>query len=390
MPKAPKKADLIKLMTDENVEHHLFSCSGSSQWLACGMSVWEQFGIPDVETDAAAEGTQAHGLAEIALMSQVDNPLDPLAETYGIEMCYFVNEYVKYVDKVLGANSRRWIEQRINVGNYILGGYGTADVVGYTQENDIHIIDLKYGKGVQVFAKDNPQLKLYALGVLDAMYRADKPVRNIWVHIAQPRLFHYEAFRLEDTDLWEFGEYVKQWVDRCLDKDVDYNPSQRACQWCKAQATCTALYEHNLSVITDDFEDLSPPAPEALTLDELRRVMDNKKLIETWLKGIEAHIFQRIERGEKFPGYKMVEGRSQRRYGDNAEEVLEKILGENAFEKKLITITAAEKAIGKKQFTELGITVKPDGKPTLAPESDKREALPQFSDNFEMLKAEKE
>ena len=372
------KKDLIAAMQADS-EHHLFSASGSSQWLSCGMSIWEQFGMPDTTSDAAIEGTAAHNLAEMCLKENLrPSDVDGVTE----EMAEFVGKYIDYVKHVV-EDGRMWIEQRIDLNKWIMGGRGTADIVAICSKT-LHIIDLKYGKGVQVFAEDNSQLKLYALGALDRFLETGIEVEKVVVHICQPRLYHYQSAELGIEELLAFGEHVSKWIQRCLDKEVDYNPSERACQWCKAQATCSALYQHNLKVISEDFAPI--PAGE-LTDEQLKLVVDNKPLIEKWLKSVEAHVFSRLERGEKFEGYKMVEGRSIRKYTANAAEVLEKILGENAYEKKLINLSEAEKAVGKKQFAELGITVKPAGKPTLVPESDKRKAI-SVSDDFEKLEKE--
>lgn len=381
------KSELIAAMTDDSA-HHLFSLSGSSQWLSCGMSVWEQFGMPDTTSDAAIEGTRAHDFAEKCL--KLRHNAYHYADQYPEEMVENVQKYLDFVLDTIGQYGKMWIEQRVDLSRWILGGRGTADVIGLAKEGDkvvLHVIDLKYGKGVKVEARENSQGKLYGGGALEAMRKAGKKIDLVVIHIAQPRLNNWDSWEIDPDELMEWMDYVSNWVELCLDKKVDYNPSERACQWCKAQATCTALYKHNVAIVSKDFE---PIAPQNLTDEQLKLVIDNKALIEKWLKSVEAHVFSKLEHGEQFPGYKMVEGRSIRKWTDNAEEVLAKMLGDDAYEKKLINITAAEKLIGKKHFNELGLTFKPEGKPTLAPESDKRKALPTISDDFENLETEKE
>ena len=279
---------------------------------------------------------------------------------------------------------RLFVEVRLDLSRWIQGAKGTADVIVHS-DNTLHIIDLKYGKGVKVSAIDNSQLKLYALSAYYSMRDAGFQIDKVMLHIAQPRLDHFQAWEFPLDEIPIFGDQVSTWVNLCLDKQVEYNPSDYACQWCKAKATCPALYEHNTAIISQDFEDLTPPAPDTLTDEQLKKIIDNKPLIEKWLKAVESHIFTKLEHGESFPGYKMVEGRSFRKYNDNAEQILKNMLGSNAYEQKLIGITQAEKLIGKKQFNELGITYKPIGKPTLALESDKRQAISTISDDFKNL-----
>lgn len=351
--------------------HHLLGPSAAPRWMNCPGSVMATKDIPNVDTQHSLEGTTAHELAEKALNAGV--PCSEI-EGYSEEMAAQVQKYVDYVLRVVGDN-RMWVEQRIDLTDFIPGGYGTADVIAIV-EDTLHVIDLKYGMN-KVYA-NSEQLWMYGLG---AHQRVKGKVRKIVLHIGQPRLGHFDTHELLPYELEAFGEKVRVAAELCLTDDAPLNPSEKACQWCRAKADCPALYEHNLEIIGREFD---PIPAQQLTDEQLRLVVDNKGLIEKWLKSVEAVVFERLERGEPFEGWKMVSGRSQRKWADNAEEVLVKMLGDNAYEQKLVGITTAEKMIGKKQFNELGLTVKPAGRPVLAPESDKRKAI-SFSDDFENL-----
>lgn len=358
-------------------DHAKLSPSSAARWMHCAGSVALTADMPDETTSYAEEGTKAHGLAEFCLTHTL-NTDSVVGSEYDDDMRMHVQSHIDYVRKV--ANGERlYVEQRLDLREWIADGFGTADtLILKKRERHLDVIDLKYGMG-KVNAEGNEQLYIYALGAL-ANVRGQ--VDTVAVHISQPRLHHYDVHTLSVSELEHFGFKVAKAADLCLTDNAPLNPSEKACQWCKAKATCPALYDHNLKVIGEDFD---PIAPADMTDAQLKLVIDNKGLIEKWLKAVESHIFDRLEHGGTFDGYKMVEGRSMRKYTDEAETVLVKLLGDEAYEKKLIGITDAEKKIGKKHFNELGITSKPAGKPTLVPESDKREAVLSKLDDFDEL-----
>ena len=367
---------LLELIATDGA-HHPMSPSSAERWMTCAASVRENAFLPDTTSDAAAEGTLAHSLAETCLLTGNDTK-----DVYGYdeEMHHYVQQYVDYVRNV-ARNNKIYVEQRISLSDFYPRGMGTADAIIIDAENDtLHVIDLKYGKGVRVSAVQNKQAMLYGLG---ALVKASKAfhITNIVLHIVQPRLDNFDKWEISASDLLAFGDQVKIAADLCLTDDAPYKPEDKACLWCKAKATCPALYEHTVAVVGEDF---APLAPAAMTDEQLKLVIDNKGLIEKWLKAVESHVFDRLEHGGSFEGYKMVEGRSIRKWANDAEEKLSKMLGDNAYEKKLIGITTAEKLIGKKQLSEMGITVKPAGKPTLVDASDKRQAI-SVADDFEKL-----
>jgi len=356
-------------MLEPELEHAKLSPSAAERWMSCPGSIRLSEGIKDVSSSYAEEGTLAHKIAEECLTKGLS-----IADIKDCDedMRHHIGHYLTYVYEVMDGKTP-YAEVRLDLGDWIANGFGTADVVGI-RNTTLVIIDLKYGIG-KVSAIDNPQLKLYALG---ALAKASKyKITDVELHIAQPRINNWSKYIMSPSELLEFGEDVKVKAELCFTDNAPLNPSEKACQWCRAKATCPALYEHNVKIVGDDFKPLSP---ERMTDAQLKLVLDNKVLIEKWLKSVEGHVFDMLKEGGTFEGYKVVAGRSVRSWAANAEEVLVKMLGNDAYERKLIGITTAEKVIGKKHLNELGITLKPEGKPTLVSVSDKREAINVLSD----------
>lgn len=363
-----QQENVIDLLNVES-EHHILSPSSADRWMVCPGSVKASIGVEDTTSDAAEEGRVAHDWAEKVLTGKAE--IAEVAE-YDADMGHYIATYVDYI-RDLAEGGRLWVEQRLDIGEYITGCEGTSDAIVYSyEEQALDIADLKYGTGVKVFAYRNRQASIYTLGVLSAFRKAGIPVKKIRLHIHQPRLDHVDTWDVSPEEIEEFGEEVRIAAQRCIEPDPEFNPDDKACQWCKVQATCPALREHAVALLRDDFEPL--PAEE-LTDDQIRMVLEKKGLIEKWLRAVEASVFDRIERGEKFPGFKMVAGRSQRRWKPGAEDKVQQILGDAAFERKLKNLTQIEKELGKKQFAELDLTIKPPGKPTMVVDSDPRPAL---------------
>jgi hypothetical protein len=331
--------------------------------MVCPASVRATIDLPDTTSAAAEEGTRAHADAEKCLRNGTEST-DP-----------YVNDYLGYVRALDG---KLWIEQKIDLTEWIHNGYGTADAVVY-ESNHLHVLDLKFGVGIKVNAVGNRQLQIYALGAYTAFARHGYDIKAVTVHIVQPRLEHTDAWSIPIDDLLTFGGELYDAAQACLDEAARYNPTEKACQWCRAKATCPALYEHSLKIVGEDFD---PVPADDLTDEQIRLVLDNKPLIEAWLRSVESQVFTRIEHGETFDGWKMVEGRSVRKWRDDAESKLRDLFGEDMFTTKLKNITEIEKSIGKKRFKELELTSKPEGKPVLVKDSDPRPAIGNTVDDF--------
>jgi len=366
--------DLIRIVQETG--HHPMGPSAAFRWMQCPGSVSMSLDIHDPGSDAAREGTAAHTLGEICLSEGVDCAA---VEGYDDEMRGHVQTYVDYV-RHLSRGGHLAIEQELDLSRWIPEGMGTADAL-VLDGKTLHVVDFKYGLR-RVEVERNIQLQIYALGALEKL-GGKYPVEKVVMHIHQPRVDGASSWETDVPGLLIFGAQVAESAERCMDDKPDLKPSESACRWCRAAATCPALYQRSLELVGGDFEVL--PDVETLTDQQIRFVLDNKGLLTDWLKRVEDHVFATLNEGGSFEGYKMVEGRSVRKWNDSAADVLQEKLGDAAWEKKLIGIGVAERLLGKKEIAELGITDKPEGKPTLAPESDKRPALGSVADDFETL-----
>ena len=362
-------------------KHAKLSASGSHRWLNCLGSVEAEEGLKDKTSSAANEGTCAHELAELVLTrggSCQDWVGKPLVENNEFivtqEMADYIQEYVDFVKTLPGEH---YYEQRVDFSDWVPEGFGTSDLITIG-DDFICCVDLKYGKGLKVDAENNPQAMLYALGAY-AEYELTHDIQEVVIYIHQPRLDHISEWRISIEDLLKWGAWVVSQCEIIAEGNAPRTPGEKQCQWCKAKATCPALKSYTEKIIMAEFDELdAPPDPTTLSPTQLRNILDAKKLIESWLSAVESHAKETLENGNDFPGFKLVEGRSVRKWADESEaaETLTNLLGEQAYEKKILTPAKAEKALGKAKKAEIeSLIIKPQGAPTLAPESDKRPAL---------------
>ncbi len=393
--------------------HAILSPSSASRWLHCPGSVALDAQYEDNGSDFADEGTAAHELAAMALTNGNDAAayLGRVIQVNGkgwevtAEMAGHVQKYVDYV-RALGGELM--VEQRLSIEHLTgePGGKGTADAV-IMLGDEIIIVDLKYGRGVQVEADKNEQLAIYALAALHEFeFLGDFQRARLVIH--QPRLSHVSEWDLPiygntGSSLTTFAASVEaraavaiQFVGKSP-ADVqpsDLNPGEKQCRWCAAKATCPALTQHVLSTVADDFVDTTEPvAPQIkhaaersvdnTTLGNLLGAMD---LIESWCKAIRAKAEAELLAGNPVPGFKLVEGRRGARRWSNDADVEETMKSmrlklEEMYDFSLISPTTAEKlhkagTIGPRQWPRLqGLITQNDGKPSVAPASDKRPAL---------------
>jgi len=406
-------------------DHAKLSASGSAKWLNCAGSVLaeEQTALlekqkydeavargenPKIKVNTFAElGTLAHELADICLKKEqdaiewVDREISCESDgkllkiVVDKEMAKFVQEYLDYVRAHETNNSQLYTEDRVDFSHLVPEGFGTLDSAVLDYSTGIcHIFDLKYGEGVLVEAEENTQGQLYALGLYNELKFLDI-IKSFKIHIVQPRKYSITSWEISVKDLTKFGERAKLRAKLALAKNPKRTPGEKQCTWCDARFTCKALEEFTFELISDDFEDLGAKnlnkLPEeamkkinSISDERIKELLDNKKLIEKFLKNIEEHTLERMQKGEKIPGYKLVQKKSNRTWINEAEAVLVEELGEKAYTQKLIGITAAEKLLDKKQMEEL--TYKPEGGIEMAPEKDKREAVQCVIDQFEDIK----
>lgn len=374
-------------------KHALLSASGAHRWLHCPPSarLEEKFeeSSPSSSSIYADEGTLAHEFGDLNLKKAAGHISDSVFEKeikelkkhplYSSEMEGEVDKYVTYVLEAFNVAKQKtpdavlMIEERLDFSHLVEQGFGTGDS-GIIADGVLEIIDLKYGKGIRVDAEENPQLMLYGSGALrsfELMY----DIHTIKVTIVQPRLDHISSWEISVKDLVAWGEKTvkptaaKAYLGQGLQKAGDH------CKWCKVKAMCATLAAKNVALARHDFKD-----PHLLTEKQLIEVFAQIPMLQDWANTVGEYLLAEALKGKKWPGYKVVEGRSLRKWVD--EDKVVGVLELNHDQKefmvsKLAGIPAIEKLLGKKDFTStLGeLVVTPPGKPTLVPLSDKRPAM---------------
>jgi len=362
------------------LKHALLSASGSSRWLNCPGSInAEKPYKGDKSSIFAEEGVLAHELADTCLKLQNDAEVyvntKMLGKDIDTDMARHVQEYLDFVRSHETPTSQLYTEERVDFSNIAPGGFGTMDSAVLDHKAGVcHIFDLKYGKGISISAFENSQAQLYALGLYNEIAFLND-IKSFRIHIVQPRLYNFSQWDITVEDLLQFGKWVSERANLCLTVDAPRVPGESQCRWCKAKGDCPALAKFTEQIILAEFSELphTELAPERLSNRQKKSILDNKKLIETFLEAVKAGVFDYIDSGHSFKGYKLVEGRSVRKWTDTAENALSQQLGEAAYKKSLIGVVEAQKRLGKEAVDAL--VFKPAGKPTLVPDSDKRTAI---------------
>lgn len=379
------------------MSHALLAPSSAHRWLTCPPSARLEKQFPDVETTAAAEGTFAHKYAETTLQhfykrGDVNN--EPLKENkfYNGDLEENVSTYTNTViEKFNLAKSKDkgaalYLEKEFDLSEFVPASYGRADAV-IICDDSIEIIDLKYGAGIAVRAKDNPQLRLYALGVYSELSFLYDDIKQVTVTIIQPRNGGISSDTLTVDELLEWGEKIKPIAQMAYVGDGDFKAGDH-CKFCKAANRCKALAEYQMKAVKTDFDD-----PDLLTDGELIEILSAADDTIKWLNSIKTYMLDKaLNDGKSWEGFKLVAGRSVRKIVD-AEKAAE-ILKDNGGTdeqiwkpKELLGITALEKNFGKKKLAEMLKTVidKPAGAPTLVPVTDPREELHNVQNDFDKL-----
>lgn len=371
------------------MKHALLGASKAHRWMTCPGSISLESTFPEQESFYAAEGTAAHALAEECLLKQ-----KPPEHFIGVEFEGFIvdadmaNHVATYVDFCNSQESdESHVELRVDYSEWAVGGFGTADYV-VLHDGILHVIDLKYGQGLKVNANRNEQLMLYGLG---AAYEFIDKVDTVSMTIVQPRLDHIDTYSMRAKDLFTWAnDVVKPAARRTMSPDPTYNPSKKACHFCKAKPTCRALAEHNYSLTLSNFDNLEEPllvqVPHTLNVEEISNLLPKMDALISWAQGVQKHAHKLLLDGGILPNHKLVAGRGQRKWLDTeiAEEQLIQMLGNEAYVSKLISPTQAEKALGKARYGEIvDLIHKPEGRPTLAQDTDPRPAVkPEAADFF--------
>ena len=363
-------------------KHALLGASSSARWLVCTPSARLEAMFPDEQSPYAAEGTVAHDLAESILRHKLEGKKAPKLDDYSTEMIEAVNRYVDICEEKVNESRARssdaeaMIEARLDFSRWVPDGFGTGDMV-IVADGILEVIDLKYGKGVPVSAIENTQMRLYALGAYDInefLY----DVKSVRMTIVQPRLDSISTDEMALEELLDWGEEIKPIAQRAFRGEGECTPCDY-CNFCKARHTCRALADTCLSAFYKDGGKLN----QLLTDSEVSDILAMKDLITKWIKGVYDFAYEKALSGEKqWPGYKLVEGTSRRTITDP--EAAAKTLLDNGYKeedifkpRELEGITNLQKVLGKKGIAEYleAYIDKPEDKPTLVPDSDKRPAI---------------
>ena len=358
--------------------HAILGASSSHKWLNCPPSarLEEQFENPT--SVYAEEGTLAHSLGE-ALISNDSKAIKEIKGNplYNSDMQQHCEDYRDFVlellneAKAITPDASLLLEQRLDFSKWVEEGFGTGDAV-IVADGVMRIIDLKYGQGVEVSAHENTQMMLYALGAYNS-FEMLYDIQSIIMIIYQPRIKNYSSYEISVVDLLTWAVNVLVPAAKLAYEGKGSYKAGDHCRFCRAKHLCKALAEYNL-----EYTEPEMLSSELLSDEDIAAILTRADGIRKWLTSIEEYAFTEALNGKKWEGFKLVEGRSNRAYSD-ADAVAEALINGGVdpaliFDKKLKTITALEKDLGKKSFNELvgELIIKPAGKPTLVPESDKR------------------
>lgn len=368
-------------------KHAILSASSSHRWIACPPSALECAKLPDASSEFAKQGTDAHRLSEYKLKKslgeKVHNPQKRLAY-FDEEMDESSNDYAQFVMEKLATAKERckdpmvMVEQHLDLSRWVPEGFGTGDCL-IVSDDTLVIIDYKYGLGVLVEAEKNPQMMCYALGALE-LFDGIYDIKNVEMTIFQPRRDNVSTYVISKNDLLSWAEEVLRPVAELAAKGEGEYRAGDHCRFCKIKATCRKRAEYNLEMAKYDFA-----MPSKLEDGEVEVILEKVDEMVAWANDVKEYALQQALSGKQWDGWKVVEGRANRRY-INEEAVAAKVeaAGFNPYEKKLLGITAMTKQLGKNRFEELlnELIEKPQGKPVLVPESDKRPAMHTAADDF--------
>ena len=404
--------------------HTIFSPSSSKMWSSCSGSLIPNLFAKDTAGEDAAYGTVAHGVAETWLRTgskpkHLIGTIEKVVETsatFEIEITNEMLDYVQeYVDWCIYLPGDHFIETRVSISDLtpIEKQGGTADHA-VCQPGELIITDLKMGKGVQVYAEENTQALLYAYGFFSA-YDFDYDFKRIVIRIAQPRLHHFDEWVITREELLEWAAWLKERAYAAWCPDAERNPTPDGCKWCKIKSDCSAHAVFAERLLDGVFDDLTNPITETdmtklakklesdefsispvpvgrLTTAQMAKLLPYRQMIESWFKELYEETERRCLSGEPVPGYKIVSGKSNREFVSEATAIEHlEFLGlseENLFKRKMVGIGEVEEQLRKLNYARKDLPAllksvvrKPEGRPTMAVDSDKRQALTSVVDD---------
>lgn len=360
--------------------HARFSPSSGKRYLSCPPSLRLEEQFEDEQSPYAAEGSAGHAMAEYLINKHLKKRTRrPVSDYYTEELMEAVEEYASYcigqIEQARAVCGSPFIsvEQKVSLEEHIEGCFGTADMVIAT-DGKLQIIDLKLGKGVVVDAEENIQLMIYGQGVLD-MVSALYDISTVELTIVQPRLEHFSTWEISADDLRKWtAEVLEPGARMALAGEGEYKAGDH-CRFCRARFKCRARADEYLKLAQAEFAE-----PPLMSDEEIAAVLKKADALKRWAEEIYTYAQnEAVVNHKEWPGFKLVLGRSNRKYTDetDAAEAAKKAGYTDIYKQSLIGITEMEKLMGKKKFNEIlgNYVYKPDGKVTLVPDSDKREAV---------------
>ena len=379
-------------------KHAFLSPSSSERWYHCTPSAWLSEQFPDLGSVFAAEGTEAHHLCEFLLHEMLGIPdVDPRPgmQYYTDEMEECCQGYARFIQerlekwKAAGQSPEIFIEQRVDLRMFIPESMGTSDCV-IVSDHDIEIIDFKYG--MHRVPASSLQLRIYALGACELFGRLYEDIGRVHMVIYQPRLGSVDEAEMDMDELYIWAdEELKPRAELAFAGKGEYAVGEW-CRNCRARRICRELAAHQLEIAKYDFKE-----PPLLSDEEISDVLSRVDGLVAWAEGVREYALKAALDGRRIAGWKLVEGKTSRKFvDDNAVAARLEVAGYDPYEKKMLGLTALERLMGKKNFTNLlsDLVVRPQGKPTLVPVSDRRPemslAKEEFADSEKDEKKKKE
>lgn len=378
--------------------HALLSPSSAHRWLNCPLAPHLEAQLPEKPSEYAREGTIAHSVCEVAAKKHFKKvkaaeynrtikkyKTDP---QWDDEMLQTAETYVEHLaERAMAFDNEPYIafEVKVDISDVVPEAFGRCDCIMFGGDTLV-ITDYKHGKGVPVSASDNPQLKLYALGALK-LYQPlfGSSLKNVEITIDQPRIDLHDTWGCSVEDLLAWGEEIKPKAMMAYMGFGEYHAGSW-CQFCRANGICKAQAEQQTGAFDDFKEAVSNPA--ILSPTEMGDVLERGKTLVAWYEAVKERALNSILNGEKIPGWKAVEGRSSRVWSDQ-DKAIDKLIADGIdraviYDSVPKTLAQLEKVLGKKKFEEMvgEFVVKPQGKPTLADESDSRKEFSSAAADF--------
>jgi len=369
--------------------HSIYSASGAHRWMSCPPSAQLEQQFPNETSIYAEEGTAAHDLAEHKLKKALKmRSKKPTSKYQSDEMDEMTDLYMEYCLELIEKAKETCpdlqilIEQKLDFSDYVPEGFGTGDLV-VVGSGTLHVVDLKYGRGVIVSAEKNPQMMLYALGALslfDMLY----DIKKVSMVIVQPRVDNFSTWEITVEELLKWAEEELKPKALLASTGGGEFCAGDHCRFCRAKNQCRARAVKNLELLKYEFQD-----PALLTDEEIAEIIGLADELAKWAGDVYTYATAlAINEGREWDGFKLVEGRTRRKYTD------EKAVAEAAkdagytdiFKQSLITITEMEKLMSKQKFKQIlgSLVEKPKGKLTLVPETDKRQAVEPIQAEFQV------